>query len=373
MRSGEKIAGLIVAGGYSSRMGVFKPLLQLGEKTVIETAVDSLRRAGIKDIRVVTGYNAAALSPVLERLGVQIIENNAYADGMFSSVRAGVASLAGEVEAFFLLPGDTPLIRRHSVKDILQVYRKTGAAVVYPVFAAERGHPPLISAQCFARILAHDGTGGLRNVLTQFDATAREVDVADQGILLDMDTLEDYQKLVEYHRRRQIPTPAECEAMLKKYQTDGGVARHGRAVAAVGCSLAESLNQTGLQLDLELVAAGALVHDVAKGKRNHSKRGGKLAACWGFSALSAIIAAHMDMEFSADGVIDETAIVFLADKLVQDDRRVTFLERFRPALDRFSGNQEVLASIRRKIETAEAIGAKTLQRLGMQSFDELQV
>lgn len=69
--------------------------------------------------------------------------------------------VVGEAEAFFLLPGDTPLIRRHSVKDILQVLPEDRRnPVVYPVFAALTGHPPLISAQCFCADSAHDGTGG---------------------------------------------------------------------------------------------------------------------------------------------------------------------------------------------------------------------
>ena len=92
-------------------------------------------------------------------------------------------------------------------------------------------------------------------------------------MLLDIDTIEDYGRLIEYYNRRNIPTYAECLAMLNKHQIDGGVSRHGQAVAAVGRRLAALLNQVGLNLDLDLVVAGGLVHDLAKGKPQPPKTG----------------------------------------------------------------------------------------------------
>ncbi|HWR41707.1 DVU_1551 family NTP transferase [Sporomusa sp.] len=371
MCNSRKIAGLIVAAGYSSRMGAFKPLLPLGGKTVIETAVNSLHHGGVTDVRVVVGHRAEELRPVLKRLNVRIIENPRYAEGMFSSIIAGLKTLAGEAEAFFLLPGDTPLIRRRSIKDMVQAYRKTGATVVYPVFNGHRGHPPLISAGCFESILSSDGAGGLRDILARFTTDTAEVELADQGVLLDIDSIEDYEKLIEFHARREIPTYAECLAMLSQHQVDGKVMRHGQAVAAVGRSMAGLLNRGGLNLDVDLVVAGGLVHDLAKGKPNHPKRGERMVKSMGFPTLSGIVASHMDMELAADYVIDEAAIVFLADKLVQGDRLVSLVERFSPALEKFSGSPEIMDSIARRMRTAEAIRNRMLSLLGISSFDEL--
>ncbi len=373
MANNRKIAGLIVAAGYSTRMGAYKPLLPLGELTIVETAVNSLRQGGIQDIRVVTGYQAEKIEAVLERWNVRTVHNPGYSDGMFSSVLAGIRSLEADTEAFLLLPGDNPLIRRHSIKEIVRTYRETNAAVVYPVFNGKRGHPPLIGSKCYASILAGDGCGGLRNVLTRFDSDLAEVNVADQGILIDIDTIDDYRNLINYYLRRNIPTHAECQAMLDKYQADGRVLRHGQAVASIACALAASLNQAGCRLDLDLVAAGGLIHDLAKGKPNHSQRGGRMAACMGFSALSAIIASHMDISFSRNDMINEAAIVFLADKLVQGEKRVSFLERFRPAFERFSDSPEVMSAVARRMQAAETIGKKTLELLGIADFDELAV
>lgn len=368
--SSSRIVGLIVAAGYSSRMGTFKPLLPLGDKTVIEAAVDSLRMAGVADIRVVVGYRAADLYPVLERLQVDIIENPNYSQGMFSSVVAGLKTFASGAEAFFLLPGDNPVIRRRSIKDILCEYLKSNAAVAYPVFNGERGHPPLISAKCFERILDGDGVGGLRSILNQFEADSVDVAVADQGILLDMDTMADFKQLTNFYLRRHIPTYDECLAILNKHQDDDMVLQHGHVVAEIGRSLASHLNGAGLNLSTELVCAGGLLHDLGKGKPNHPKRGERLLRSKGFPKLSGIVASHMDMELKPEWVIDEAALVFLADKLVQGTRLVSLTERFTPALERFADNPEILNAVSNRKRTAEVIWNRVASILGI-NLDEM--
>jgi CTP:molybdopterin cytidylyltransferase MocA len=352
-------------------MGAFKPLLPLGSKTVIETSIDSLRQGGVEDIRVIIGHQAEELYPLLNRLNIHVIENSRYAEGMFSSVVAGLENFSCEAEAFFLLPGDTPLIRRRSIKELVRAYRKTNASVVYPVFNAQRGHPPLIGEKCFKNILQGSRSGSLRDILDGFAADSVDVSLVDQGVLLDMDTIDDYKKLVTFHALRDIPTYDECLAMLHKHQINGKVALHGKVVANVGRRMVELLNRVGMNLCADLVVAGGLIHDLAKGKPNHSKRGERLVTCLGFPALSGIVASHMDMEFAADCEVNEAAIVFLADKLVQGDRLVTLAERFGPALQKFAGSPEVIDSVLRKMRTAEAIRDRILYLLKMSSFDEM--
>ncbi|MFA6849256.1 MAG: DVU_1551 family NTP transferase [Selenomonadaceae bacterium] len=371
MPNSKKIVGLIVAAGYSSRMGAFKPLLPFGDKTIIETAVTSLRQGGIQDIRVVTGYQAEKLNTLLGRPDVKVINNPNYATGMFSSVFAGLESMEPDIEGFLMLPGDNPLIRRRSIKDVLQMYRKTSAAVVYPAFCGMRGHPPLISAKCFSAIRHNNGNGGLKVILDKFDDDAVDVVVADQGSLIDIDTIDDYNKLIKYYDHYSVPMCDECRAILNKCQAGESVSRHGQAVAAMGYSLAVLLKRAGLKLDPNVVAAAGFLHDVAKGKPHHARRGSRLVKAMGFSAIAEVIATHMDLDFQEDCAIDEAAIVFLVDKLIRGEQRVTFLERFEPSLERFSDQPEILVSIRRRLRTATAIQNKVFQILGICSFNEL--
>ncbi len=197
MSTGGGITALILAAGYSSRMGTLKPLLPLGGSTVIEEAVQRFRTARVDDIRVVTGYRAEKLAPVLKRLGVKEVFNPDYDQGMFASVRAGVRSLETGIAAFFLLPVDIPLVKPRTITGLLHAYRHGDARIIYPCFKGLRGHPPLISQACVAD-LPLDWEGGLRAFLSRYHAEALDLEVMDDTILLDCDTPEDYHRLQAY-------------------------------------------------------------------------------------------------------------------------------------------------------------------------------
>ncbi len=109
------VAAIVLAAGRSSRMGDFKPLLPFDGGTLIGHVVASLRAAGVTRIHVVTGFNAEALAPEIDRLGVTRAQNADFDRGMLSSVQAGVASLPAETEAFLLMPVDMPLVRASTI------------------------------------------------------------------------------------------------------------------------------------------------------------------------------------------------------------------------------------------------------------------
>ncbi|MDR1702193.1 MAG: NTP transferase domain-containing protein, partial [Sporomusaceae bacterium] len=367
-----KIAGIVVAAGYSSRMGRFKPLLELGEKTVLERAVESLRQGGVEDVLVVGGHFFERLGPVLEKMRVDVVYNPIYEQGMFSSVVAGLKALLGkpaQFEAFFLLPGDIPLIRARTIRELVREGKRSGAALVQPVFNGQAGHPPLIGAKCFESILGGDSEDGLRGVLSKFAADKREVAVIDQGILLDMDLPEDYEKLVRFYAGREIPTAAECVAVLRKYQPNPKVLKHGQKVGSVGKAIAGLLNtEAGFDLNLDLIEAGGYLHDLAKGKHRHARRGATLVSALGFPLLAPLVGLHMDLKFN--GVIDETAIVFLADKLAQGEKIVTISERFDKALGKFAAQPEIEALILERRQTAFTIFDQIADLVGRKRLQE---
>jgi CTP:molybdopterin cytidylyltransferase MocA len=195
------LAAIILAAGFSSRMFDFKPLLPLGKKSVIEHAIGNFQQAGIADICVVLGYRSEDLRPVLERSGVRWVNNNNYAQGMYSSVITGVRSLSEQTEACFLLPADMPLISSQTINSVAAAY-STKAAVVYPSLRGRRGHPPLISASLFPALLAWSGEGGLRRFLAQYESKMCEVQVQDEAIFLDADTRADYEYILTVFNSR---------------------------------------------------------------------------------------------------------------------------------------------------------------------------
>lgn len=195
----NSLAAIIIAAGFSSRMKRFKPLLPLGQSTVVEKAVEAFVKAGILDIRVVVGHRADELLPVLDRLKVNSIYNPDFPEGMFSSICAGVKNLTPEVEAFFLLPVDNPIINPSTITKLKETFYAAESAIVYPTYQGMRGHPPLISSRYVNDVLSWDKPGGMRAILEQYENNALDLEVDDGGILLDMDTPDDYQQMLKYY------------------------------------------------------------------------------------------------------------------------------------------------------------------------------
>lgn len=198
------LALILLAAGYSSRMQAFKPLLPLGNSTAIETVIDTFLNADIKNITVVIGYQADKLKLVLNRKDIKWVYNEKYSEGMYSSVRAGVQSLPTHIKGTFLLPVDIPLIKNETIKKLSNAYFQSNFDIIYPTFMDRRGHPPIISSRLFSQVITHDGTGGLRTLLAQYESNAQHIEVEDEGIHLDMDTYDEYLKL--YSKAKCLPS-----------------------------------------------------------------------------------------------------------------------------------------------------------------------
>ncbi len=360
-----RISAIILSAGYSSRMGEFKPLLPLGDTTVIERAVALFRGAGIDDVRVVVGHRAEELLPVLDRLQVQPVLNDRYREGMFSSIVAGVASLEDDVEAFFLLPVDIPLVRSDTVIALLRAYRNGVNGIAYPVCNGRRGHPPLIAARYRDEILEWNGEGGLKPVLNRNNGDSLDVETGDEGILRDMDTPEDYARLNAFMLNRAIPTIAECEALLaKKFAAEAPLIEHSRAVSRLALSLARKLNRAGCSLDLDLLAAAALLHDVARGSKNHALEGAAMLKGLGYGPVAEVVAVHMDMVVRDGEPIGEREVLYLADKMTRRDRYVTVEERFAQRLVTHESDPAAARAVRERLENARAIRSRIERQLG---------
>jgi CTP:molybdopterin cytidylyltransferase MocA len=197
--SGEAapLAALILAAGESSRMGRPKPLLPLGDDSVLARLVQAYQRAGVRDILVVNGHWAAEVAEEADRLGVPAILNADYRRGMFSSIQAGAAALAEDIRGFFMHPVDVALVRPATIRLLADVFFSYNPWILYPRHKGRRGHPPLLSRMLAPEILAHDGDGGLRAVLNRRPDRARDLDVDDPAVLWDMDTPADYERILK--------------------------------------------------------------------------------------------------------------------------------------------------------------------------------
>jgi len=191
-----RIGAVITAAGKSSRMGSFKPLLKIGALTVAEQVVRNFHAAGIKDIVLVTGNNAEELERSIVHLDLVFLRNDRYEyTEMFDSVKIGLNYLKDTCDKVFLTPVDVPLFESRTVDALL----KSKADIGIPVCKGETGHPIILDKKAIEKILGFSGDGGLRDAITNLSLDVEHIETGDRGMLYDMDTQADYEKILRLH------------------------------------------------------------------------------------------------------------------------------------------------------------------------------
>jgi molybdenum cofactor cytidylyltransferase len=192
------ISGIVLAGGKSSRMGRPKALLPIGSTgdTFFDRVTRTLLEAGVEDVVVVVGADAAAIrAGARPHPGVRIVENPNYEHGQLSSLLVGLRALdASPVTAALVTLIDVPLVSAKTVRTLLAVQRERGAPVVRPVSNGRHGHPVIFGRAVFEELHAADPAQGAKPVVRAHAAQLVEVPVDDEGAFTDIDTPDDYDK-----------------------------------------------------------------------------------------------------------------------------------------------------------------------------------
>lgn len=214
-------AALIVAAGMSSRMGDFKPMLNIGSISIAQRVVATFRQAGVDKIVMVTGYNAVALERHLSANRIIFLRNENYENTqMFDSARIGLDYLKDKCDRVLFTPVDIPLFTAATVRELLN----TDARLASPVCDGVQGHPTLIDASLIEALLADSGEGGLRGALERCGAEMTQVSVSDRGILHDADTPEDYHALLKFHNEQLCRPVLSVSLAREKVFFDGRTA-----------------------------------------------------------------------------------------------------------------------------------------------------
>ena len=205
-------AALITAAGMSSRMGDFKPMLNVGSISIAQRVVATFQQAGVEKIVMVTGYNAVMLERHLAGNGIVFLRNEAYeTTQMFESVCIGLRYLKNKCDRVLFTPVDIPLFTSATVRSLLD----SGAKLACPVCEGKDGHPILIDSSLVSALLSDSGEGGLRGAISRCGEAMTRIEVEDAGILHDADTPEDYRVLLSYHNQ-QLIRPTVSVALAKE-------------------------------------------------------------------------------------------------------------------------------------------------------------
>jgi molybdenum cofactor cytidylyltransferase len=195
------IGAVILAAGTSSRMGTPKQLLRMGDATLLTRVLTTVRSARIDEIVLVLGHEAAAIQASIDGRNVKIVINERYSEGIASSLAAGLAALAPQISAAFIVLADQPLVLPNTLDQLIAAYESTRAPIVMPTHNGARGNPVLLDRSIFPEITALRGDVGARAIFANHMEEIQKVPVEDPGILVDFDNQEDWEKFQQQQKQ----------------------------------------------------------------------------------------------------------------------------------------------------------------------------
>lgn len=198
MRTGA----IITAAGIPANMPDYNPTIRMGDTSVIKKIIITLQKSDIEPIVVITGHKADILEKHVANMGVIFLRNDDFMHSdMFHAVCTGLKYLKRECEQVFVIPADIPLFTTTSLSLLMN---GTGSAVC-PVFNGKPGHPILLRNDLFEEILNYKGKNGLWGAVTSKGRIVEYIDVDDEGVLLELDSKEDLEKLLTITSKYREP------------------------------------------------------------------------------------------------------------------------------------------------------------------------
>jgi molybdenum cofactor cytidylyltransferase len=202
------LIAIVPAAGHSRRMGQPKLLLPWRGTTVIAHLVQELRAAGVAHVFVVLRADDAALNDAVIQSGATPVMPPREPPDMRTSVEYGLQAASVRTSSsisnsngttdrdWLLIPADHPIVSRTTVATLLQAWTPKEGRILIPTYNGKRGHPTLFSAKYASEVSRIPPDCGLNWLVQAHSDSIQEVPVADPGVIIDLDTPEDYEVLL---------------------------------------------------------------------------------------------------------------------------------------------------------------------------------
>jgi molybdenum cofactor cytidylyltransferase len=188
----RNIAAVVLAAGRSTRMGGSNKLIaEIGGKQLVRIAAEQALASRAKPVIVVTGHEHERVEKALTGLPVRIVHNPDFADGLGTSLKAGIVAVPADADGVVVCLGDMPQVDAALIDRLIAAFNpEQGALAVMPTFNGRRGNPVLWSRRFFPDLMAIEGDVGARHLITQYGEAVVEVPVAGPAAHVDIDTPE---------------------------------------------------------------------------------------------------------------------------------------------------------------------------------------
>jgi molybdenum cofactor cytidylyltransferase len=190
------IAAIVLAAGRSTRMGAANKLLaDIGGKPMLRWAAEAALASKARPLVVVVGHEAPGVSAALAGLEAVAVVNADFAQGLSTSLKAGIAAVPAECGGALVLLGDMPQIEACDLDRLIEAFAP--GTIVVPVHAGRQGNPVLWTRAHFPDLMRLQGDAGAKRLLAARRDAVHEVELGTARILADVDTPNELQRLRE--------------------------------------------------------------------------------------------------------------------------------------------------------------------------------
>jgi molybdenum cofactor cytidylyltransferase len=194
------ISGLVLAAGVSKRMGSPKQELKLAGKAMLDHVTDSFLSSGLAEVVVVI---RPGISWSRKARRLKVVVNPRPSEGISESLKVGVRALNKRSEAVVVGLGDKPLVRPSTIDMLVSAYESSDSKMVVPTLKGTRGNPVLFDKSLLPELLRLRGDAGAKSIMEDNPRGVLEVPVDDEGVIVDVNTPADKEKVERILARRK--------------------------------------------------------------------------------------------------------------------------------------------------------------------------
>ena len=195
----NQTAGIILAGGSSTRFGRPKQLLKLKGKYLLDQVLSAALGSELNHIVLVLGHDHQNILQALEtrttQERLQVVINHRYLEGQSRSLQAGLLKIRQAFPAVMFLLGDQPMLDSSVINHILERFRYSGKDICVPVCKGKRGNPTIFNRVLYDQLMAIEGDIGARDIIRTNPERVLYVDLDDPLYFFDIDSQKDFENL----------------------------------------------------------------------------------------------------------------------------------------------------------------------------------